>query len=434
MPILIFYTAGYRYNFYKNKLEKTGVLSLDSKPKGALIYLNGALQKYKTPAQFSNLLPNEYLIQIQKNGFYPWVKKLKIESNLTTFAKNIILFKQNLPILKVEGEIIDAFISPSFNKIVYFISKNDHKEIRLLSLENNNDEILYQLSPSSEIDFLGWGDNYQLLIKIIDSSSNHLVINIDNKSITKISEISKIDFQLLKWNQDNSNLIYSFKNNILYQINLSEKNIIKVFSENIKDFLISNGTLYYTSETGNELYLNQMKLGQETEEKTKIKLVPNSNYALLEYFNQYLIILDKKNQDLMIISPKIFENPDSIQNYLILQTKAGKINWSQDFKDIVYYTDFELGTYNFETQQNKLITRYGKIIKDAFWHPSKEYLIYQLSDTIQIIELDLRGQKNNYQVVGESVNKLIGSNWPGKKIYFSAKFGEKEGIYELEIQ
>ena len=33
VPITIFYAAGYRYNFKQNKIEKTGILYIDSKPK-----------------------------------------------------------------------------------------------------------------------------------------------------------------------------------------------------------------------------------------------------------------------------------------------------------------------------------------------------------------------------------------------------------------
>ena len=54
-PILIIDATGYRYNFKKNRLEKTGILYLDSQPHAALIYLNGKYQD-TTPTRFSRLL------------------------------------------------------------------------------------------------------------------------------------------------------------------------------------------------------------------------------------------------------------------------------------------------------------------------------------------------------------------------------------------
>ena len=103
-PIITLYSTGYRYNFKKNKIEKTGILNIDSQPRGALIYLNGQYQN-KTPARFTNLLPDRYQVKVEKDGYYPWQKDLEVKSNLTTFAKDIVLFKQNLPVNIVAGEI-----------------------------------------------------------------------------------------------------------------------------------------------------------------------------------------------------------------------------------------------------------------------------------------------------------------------------------------
>ena len=59
-PIIILYTAGYRYNFQKHRIQKTGILILKSNPAGASIYLNGELKKEKTQARIANLLPDDY--------------------------------------------------------------------------------------------------------------------------------------------------------------------------------------------------------------------------------------------------------------------------------------------------------------------------------------------------------------------------------------
>ncbi|MFH0780181.1 MAG: hypothetical protein V1928_05025, partial [Parcubacteria group bacterium] len=39
-PILILYTAGYRYNFKKNQVQKTGALVISTAPSGAEVTLN----------------------------------------------------------------------------------------------------------------------------------------------------------------------------------------------------------------------------------------------------------------------------------------------------------------------------------------------------------------------------------------------------------
>ena len=44
-PLILMYTQGYRYNFAKSRVQKTGILIISSLPKKAEIYLNGKLLK-----------------------------------------------------------------------------------------------------------------------------------------------------------------------------------------------------------------------------------------------------------------------------------------------------------------------------------------------------------------------------------------------------
>lgn len=112
-PILIFYSAGYRYNLKKNKIEPTGILILDSKPSGASIYLNLELQPVVTPTSIKQLRPGNYLVQIKKDNYHSWEKILNVKPNLTTFAQHIILFKKELPIF-IEN---DQTVMPSLSQL-----------------------------------------------------------------------------------------------------------------------------------------------------------------------------------------------------------------------------------------------------------------------------------------------------------------------------
>lgn len=92
-PLVILYTAGYRWNNKKDRLEKVGIIFLRSRPGSADIYLDGKLRKETTPARLRDLLPDTYQIKVSKNGYGIWSKQLPAESALTTFAEGIILWK-----------------------------------------------------------------------------------------------------------------------------------------------------------------------------------------------------------------------------------------------------------------------------------------------------------------------------------------------------
>ena len=94
VPATILYSSGYFWDWKNKQLVTTGAFYIKSYPKGAAVLINGEL-KNNTPAFITQLPPGSYQIQIQKDGFYPWGKKLDIQSQAVTEARNIFLVTQN---------------------------------------------------------------------------------------------------------------------------------------------------------------------------------------------------------------------------------------------------------------------------------------------------------------------------------------------------
>lgn len=86
--VAIRYAQGYRLS--REKFVKgTGLLSANSFPNGASVYINGELRT-ATDATL-NLSPGEYEVEIRKEGFFSWKKTLRMESELVT-QTNALLF------------------------------------------------------------------------------------------------------------------------------------------------------------------------------------------------------------------------------------------------------------------------------------------------------------------------------------------------------
>ena len=96
------------------------MLAAATTPSGATIYLNGSPKKnplagflsreyLSTPAKIKNLLPGEYDLHLEKDGYWPLSEKITIVSGQTTFAENISLFKNDTPALIASSSgMIDA--------------------------------------------------------------------------------------------------------------------------------------------------------------------------------------------------------------------------------------------------------------------------------------------------------------------------------------
>jgi hypothetical protein len=96
-PAVVFYTAGYRYNSKKGKVERNGTVILDSTPSGANITVDGQLSSDKSPTTIQDMPPGIHHFELTKAGYHGWSKSLEVHSELVTFANNIWLWKDSVP-------------------------------------------------------------------------------------------------------------------------------------------------------------------------------------------------------------------------------------------------------------------------------------------------------------------------------------------------
>ena len=73
---------GYRPDFQEKELKPTGLLVVNSFPKGAQVFINGKLTTATN--QTINLPPGEYRVTIKKPGFSSWEKNITLEKEIVT--------------------------------------------------------------------------------------------------------------------------------------------------------------------------------------------------------------------------------------------------------------------------------------------------------------------------------------------------------------
>ncbi|MBI4135509.1 PEGA domain-containing protein [Candidatus Uhrbacteria bacterium] len=142
-PLITAYTAGYRYSFTQKRIVKIGALSIDSFPRGVAIIINGEPITNTTPTLLTNLIPGRYTITLKNEGYYEWTKTLNVESERTTFAHDIPLFKINTPVLINTTVDFPATTSvSSFNQYKVF---HENKQNKIVVIDNNTQKRLLEL-------------------------------------------------------------------------------------------------------------------------------------------------------------------------------------------------------------------------------------------------------------------------------------------------
>ncbi len=127
------------YHFTDNGFEKeTGILAVNSIPKGASVFVDGKLTTATDDTIY--LEPNQYQVEVKKDGYFNWHKQLKVEKGLVTQAR-VRLFPSApslTPLTFIGVENLSP--SPDGQKLIYFTASNSSQAkngLWLLELANN---------------------------------------------------------------------------------------------------------------------------------------------------------------------------------------------------------------------------------------------------------------------------------------------------------
>ncbi len=190
------WAKGYRPT--KHGLTKaTGLLAANSTPKGAQVYLNGHLTTATDDTL--NLPPGEYQVEIKKDGYHPWQKKLTIEKELVT-QTNATLFPTtpSLTPLTYTGAL-NPTPSPDGNKIAFAVAS--------ASATTKNGLYVQELS------------------------SNPLTLNKSAKQIARNTPEYDFAKATLTWSPDSSQIIASFPNKINLLLEADKFNDASTFKD-----------------------------------------------------------------------------------------------------------------------------------------------------------------------------------------------------------
>lgn len=98
-PILVLYTSGFRYNLTTGEFTTTGVISIDTKPQDADIFVNNKYIGSKQPLRLDGLTPGIYEVRVSKTGYHDFKTVLTIRSHETSYIKGVTLWQKTNPTL-----------------------------------------------------------------------------------------------------------------------------------------------------------------------------------------------------------------------------------------------------------------------------------------------------------------------------------------------
>jgi len=418
------YASGYKFNLswplkFNRLLIKTGMINLDTNPRGAIIYLNGETKnaspiisfkktELTTPAKIRNVLPGEYNLVLKREGYQPFEKKISVHSGQTTFLEDVNLFRDELPLFIAAAPDGDLKISAERNYLYLPASGQiiNLKTGRAIELEN---EI-----PTGPGEWLL--EDEKLL-------NDGRLFDLEKNSVADYAALIGAEADKWYYDENNDRLYYRFKNSLAY-LNLGQKTVMTIVSgEKYSSYEPRNNEIFFVAldaagRTKIKKYsLTDGKIIQETE------LPGVADYRFIRNQQKSLTLYDEQNKTLYLINPDNLSDIKTIKN-------AASWAWIDD-KNLFYNNSWEIHSFNLEKNSSSLVTRVGEEINQIIWNKNKDYLIFSSNGSLNALDL-----KNNIATTIFRTGKITSPVLDGKNniLYFWAHVGQQEGIYKLILQ
>lgn len=424
-PLLILYGLGYKYNWQKNRLEKTGVFFIKSFPKDAEVYLDGVRQPKTTPTQITRLLPKVYEVKIFKDGFLPWIKNLAIQSQTATFIEDVSLIYQAPKItVAAKGDFVELL--PDSSRENFALIEQLGQE-QILWHYNAGDDKMNKLYSSAEqkLELIGWSNSDKKIL--FRAGARLLTVHKDSPGLAiDLQNLTKGVVTDVKWHSQNDNLLFGLKGSQLLLINLLTNTATPVNLEKNFAFLsYKNGVLALVKNLDG-FFLKSYLPG---ENRIIFSLPEKTGYQFSQNQAGDVVLHDQDEKQLYLISPEDKNQPVKT----ILKNVEG-YGWLG--RAMVYWGNSELWVYYPEFNQQVFLERTSQKISRAWWHPNAVYIYAEVGNQLKLYELDSRDARNVYDIleIDPDQSGLISPNKKGDWLLAVASINGELGFYKLEIQ
>lgn len=401
-PLLIFYSLGYRYNFNSNLIEKNGAFFIKSYPRNSNISIDQKKSKYKTPAQITNVKPGEHFIEISKDGFINWHKKLNVKTGETTFIEDVALFLTEQKKVALGPGALNYLVNKNQDKYAYL----DSRTLWRVNTEQANIAATYTFDQDTNL--IDWSPDDQ---KMLILQKQYKIFDLNQQKIETLS-LPKLD--KIKWDNQDPYVLWYLSDQALWRYNIAlDKASKKV--DNIVDFDLTGQYIIVQTDEKTNGHVQQLNKEQDIIVR-ELKNLPLGKIRALLADEDYLIVslgsrlyLQRPKEDLMTIPATLVEI-------------YGKFLLIND--------GYQTILYDYNDNYKEIIDRSSQIVSEVKWHPNGSYFLSETNNLTHIYELDGRDYRNNVRVLEDPLKKMYLFNKKGDRLFILT---EEENFY-IEIQ
>ena len=378
-PLLVLYTAGYRFDLTHGRIVHTAILNVTSTPRNATVLVDGERFSDRTPAVIETILPGEHLVQLEKTGYLPWETTLSFESREAFVIGSITLFLDAQPELQ---ETLTAMLispHPSSNNFAYISQESSWLEVWLMDASSKEKKLLMRLPFNTQSQYdLSWSKQgtYLLLEDKNGTQSDLYVSQVSDGTALDLGTASK-HVEDYWWDLSLDETLYVRSNNILTRVNvLTSESTPFAFDA---DLIIShNNQEVILSQSNNRAVISYQEHGTAS----IITYLPLGDYLFIEAPEGLIALYDRHRNRFILIDLSRRDQP------ILLNEEVTIWKWSPDNNILMYSSGYDLKRYVRSAHETETITRLSHPINQLDWYPLGTTILYQTDGNLEALNLD----------------------------------------------
>ncbi|MGB0757134.1 MAG: PEGA domain-containing protein [Patescibacteria group bacterium] len=418
-PLLVLYTAGFRFDFYRNAIRSTGSLFIKTLPQDASVYINNNLVDTNTPLRLNHLTPNVYTVRIEKEGYHTWKKDLAVSDKKTTFAENIILWKT-----QPEGtELLDASVDFfSFDHDERYIIYIEEKTLKAYHLASEIEVTLLQTIETDTVN-IKWSEHGSDALITIGSTT--WLFDHDTLELTNLSNnISGDDIRF----HPTQNQLLTFNNQRgIYTYSLVTGKTESLLMRPVLDYSIVEEDVYYI--TGPDPTILTRKQRDIDEEPPSFVLPEISTLSLERIIDHRAYVYDENERTLYILHLQ----PESFNQQSHILQDVDQWEFTKDGTKLLLFNEWEVSFITLDDMKTKVITRVSTPLEHVYWHADDNYIITVAEAAVTAIELDTRDIQNKHALWQNTEVIQATLSTDGEHIYLTTKEGDAHLLRKLKV-
>lgn len=424
-PVIILYTAGYRYNWRLQRIEQTGVISVDALPTDATVYINGIKITKSIPLRMEGLAPGTYSLEIKKPGYKSWRKNIAVESQQSTYIKNIVLFRESFPILMVkdsDGDLKSIYPSFDGHYILIVFHHSGMYDLHLLDTATMHHTSIARYALSTP-PVIAWSQVSNIAMLQIHGSDG-VVVQLMAAATGELSPpytFTKAEAARWQWSKGHVPVLYIEHDATIQKLALQHKTTLTA--------IIPSSTLWYVDDSEHVWLLNTSKknIYKDSEVKQPVALPTERPLRIIDV-NPHRIILGTING---LFIHRNTASLDEQENFV-----ATAVRYNSATGEWLAWSPSELWSI-YDNGHTVLLNRSSKYATDVW--PIDEYGVVLLAARTSLtafnpgyyVSQELWSDNSSNQPV--AAIEQTGVNRDGNQVYFLGTVGKVRGLFVLDF-